>query len=162
ATGTYGTFTIDPDTAAWQFTLNQEAADHLAEGTSATQTFTATVTDDFGATATEVVTITITGTNDSPVITVGGNTGDTVEAGNLDIGTVVPGTPTASGTLSSSDVDDGATATWTGNATGTYGTFTIDPDTAAWQFTLNQEAADHLAEGMSATQTFTATVTDDF
>src|SRR5260370_39032677 len=30
-----------------------------------------------------------------------------------------------------------------------------------WTFTLDQGAADHLAEGASDTQTFTATVTDD-
>ena len=38
----------------------------LKEGQTVTESFTATVTDDFGATATQVVTITITGTNDTP------------------------------------------------------------------------------------------------
>ncbi|WP_210243178.1 VCBS domain-containing protein [Mesorhizobium sp. B2-8-3] len=109
------------------------------------------------------MTITITGTNDSPVITtaVGQDAGTVVEAGNLDNGTVVPGTPSASGTLTSSDVDHLATATWSGDATGTYGAFAINPTTGAWTFALDQGAADHLAEGESDTQTFTATVTDD-
>src|SRR5204863_278010 len=54
-----------------------------------------------------------------------GNTGTTIEAGNLDNGTVVAGTPTASGTLASTDVDHLATATWSGPTTGTYGSFEI-------------------------------------
>src|SRR5207244_1024841 len=122
--GTYGSFAITT-AGAWTFTLNQAAADHLAEGASDTQTFTATVTDDKGASTTETVTITITGTNDSPVITTaaGQDTGTTIEAGNQDNGTVVPGTPTATGTLTSSDVDDLATATWGGSPAGTYGSF---------------------------------------
>ena len=111
-TGTYGSFAINPTTGVWTYTLNNADpdTDALKEGASVTDTFTATVTDDFGATATQLVTITITGTNDSPVITtaVGGNEGTAIEAGNLDNGTVVAGTPTASGTLTSSDVDHDA------------------------------------------------------
>src|SRR5438552_4102224 len=128
--------------------------------------FTALVPVDFGATATQVVTLTITGTNDSPVITtaVGQNLGAVTEAGNLDNGTVVAGTPSASGTLSSSDVDAGATATWTGNATGTYGAFVINATTGIWTYTLDNSDGDTqaLKEGQTVTETFTATVTDDF
>src|SRR5438045_1388597 len=88
----------------------------LKEGQTVTETFTATVTDDFGATATQVVTLTITGTNDSPVITsnAAAAAGADTEGGNLDSGAVVAGTPSANGTLTSYDVDSGATATWSG------------------------------------------------
>ncbi len=165
ATGTYGSLVI---TAAgtWTYTLDNNDIDTQAikEGATATDTFTTTVTDDKGATATETITITVTGTNDSPVVTTatGQDTGSVTEAGNLDNGTVVPGTPSATGTVSSSDVDTAATATWSGNATGTYGSLVI---TAAgvWTYTLNNNDVDTQAikEGATATDTFTTTVTDD-
>jgi VCBS repeat-containing protein len=165
-TGTYGSFAIDT-AGAWTYTLDNADGDTdaLAEGETVTDTFTATVTDDFGATATQVVTVTITGTNDSPVITtaVGSNTGAVTEAGNLDNGTVVPGTASATGTLASTDVDTGASATWTGDTTGTYGSFAIDT-AGAWTYILDNADGDTdaLAEGETVTDTFTATVTDDF
>ncbi|MHA7772358.1 VCBS domain-containing protein [Roseibium sp. M-1] len=168
ATGTYGSFVIDPLTGAWTYTLDNAGGgtDALAEGEVVTETFTATVTDDFGATATQVVTVTVTGTNDSPVITTvsGGNEGAVIEAGNLDDGTSVPGTPVLTGVLTASDVDTGATATWSGDAAGTYGSFVIDPLTGAWTYTLDNAngGTDALAEGEVVTETFTATVTDDF
>lgn len=166
ATGTYGSFAINAG-GAWTYTLNnaEPGTDALAEGASVTDTFTAIVTDDFGATATQVVTVTITGTNDSPVITsaAGANAGTAIEAGNLDNGAVVAGDPGASGTLTSSDVDNGATATWSGNATGTYGSFAITAG-GVWTYALNNADTDTnaLAEGASVTDSFTATVTDDF
>ena len=140
ATGTYGAFAIDAS-GNWTFTLDQDAADHLAEGASDTQTFTATVTDDKGATATETVTITITGTDNSPVVVVGGNTDTVVEAGNLDKGTVVAAQLTAGGTLTSTEVDEGAAATWRGSTTGTCGAFEIDAS-GNWTLSLDQDAAD--------------------
>jgi VCBS repeat-containing protein len=167
--GNYGSFAIDPATGVWVYTLNNapgSAADKLAEGEVKTETFTATVTDDKGATATQLVTVTVNGTNDSPVITTteGQNQGTVTEAGNLDDGTAVPGTPSVTGTLASTDVDNNATATWTGDKAGTYGSFAIDPATGVWVYTLNNapgSAADKLAEGEVKTETFTATVTDD-
>src|SRR5207247_1873760 len=104
--------------------------------------------------------------NDSPVITstAADAAGAVTEAGNLDNGTVVAGTPSASGTLTSSDVDAGATATWSGNATGTYGAFAINASTGVWTYTLDNSDGDTqaLKEGQTVTETFTATVTDDF
>src|SRR3982751_5266436 len=147
----------------WTYTLDNGAADALAEGESATETFLVTVTDDYGATATETVTITITGTNDSPVITnaAAAAAGTVVEAGNLDDGTVVAGTASVSGQLSSSDVDHGATATWSGDADSPLGAFAITAG-GHWTYTLDNGAADALAEGESATETFLVTVTDDY
>ncbi|MCK7610946.1 Ig-like domain-containing protein [Roseibium sediminicola] len=164
AAGTYGSFSIDPATGVWTYTLDNADGDTdaLAAGETVTETFTATVIDDLGATATQVVTVTITGTNDSPVITTatGANEGAVVEAGD----TGVPGTPVATGTLTSSDVDTGATATWSGDAAGTYGSFSIDPATGVWAYTLDNADGDTdaLVVGETVTETFTATVTDDF
>ncbi|MGE6287688.1 VCBS domain-containing protein, partial [Aeromonas media] len=48
-----------------------------------TETFTVTVTDDKGATTTQDVTITVTGTNDAPVISSAAQSGATAEDGPL-------------------------------------------------------------------------------
>ncbi|WP_441241213.1 T1SS-143 repeat domain-containing protein [Tardiphaga sp. 768_D3_N2_1] len=71
-TTAFGTFTISAS-GAWTYTLNQSGeADKLAEGETKVETFTATVTDEFGATDTIPVTITIKGANDAPVVDLSG------------------------------------------------------------------------------------------
>lgn len=168
AATTYGNFAVNAASGQWTYTLdnNLSATQALAENESVTQTYTVRVTDDFGAYADQTVTITINGTNDSPVITTatGANEGAVTEAGNLDDGSVAAGNADASGTLSSSDVDSAATATWSGNATGAYGSFAINAGTGSWTYTLHNANTDTdaLAEGASVTDSFTATVTDEF
>lgn len=82
ATGTHlGTFTIDLDpenttdtvnlgTVQWHFSLpdNDSTLQSLAEGQTITQIYTITIKDIHGAFVTQTVTITITGTNDAPVL----------------------------------------------------------------------------------------------
>src|SRR6185503_15726547 len=110
-----------------------------------------TVTDDFGATATQDVVLTITGTNDAPVIT------SAVQSGAVKEDTTL----TATGTVASSDVDHGATAAYSGNATGSYGSFAVNASTGVWTYTLDNANHQNLAQGESHTETFTVTVTDD-
>jgi len=66
---TYGTFGIDANTGEWTYMLDNDldATNALAEGEIVTQTFNVVVTDEYGATDTQDVTITIQGTNDAPV-----------------------------------------------------------------------------------------------
>ena len=96
----YGTFTIDA-AGLWSYILDNgnPAVQALNVGDSLTDTFTATTADG----TTQVVTITINGSNDAAVIT-GPVTGTVVEAGGIANGT--PGTPTATGDLNSTDVDN--------------------------------------------------------
>ncbi|WP_441227843.1 T1SS-143 repeat domain-containing protein [Tardiphaga sp. 20_F10_N6_6] len=98
---TYGNMAIDPVTGVWSYTLDngKTATQALAEGENKTQVFTATVTDEHGATANQTVTITIHGTNDAPVIHV--DNGDS-DARFL---TETNAALTAGGTLSVTDVD---------------------------------------------------------
>ncbi len=148
----------------WNFAVADSLVDHLGEGQVLTQTYEVTVDDGNGGTDTQTVTIDITGTNDAPVITSGSQlVGAVVEAGNLDDGTGVGGTASATGTMVSTDVDTGATATWSGDAAGAYGAFAIDPSTGAWTYTLDNAnpATNALAEGQVETETFTVTVTDE-
>ncbi|WP_340662756.1 VCBS domain-containing protein, partial [Pseudomonas sp.] len=136
--------------------------DALKAGEVATDTFTYTISDGHGGTDTATATVTIIGTNDAPTVS-GTSTGAVVEAGNLDDGSVVSGQPTATGTLTATDVDNGSSTTWSlANGTGAFGTLAI---TAAgvWTYTLNNSAAatQALTEGQTGKETFTATVTDN-
>ncbi|MEA3034365.1 MAG: hypothetical protein QOH04_116 [Sphingomonadales bacterium] len=67
--GYYGTFTLDPvnqagDTVAWHFDVSDAAIDGLTAGQVVTQTYTVQVDDGHGGTASQDVTITITGADD--------------------------------------------------------------------------------------------------
>ncbi|SBS30740.1 Cadherin domain protein [Marinomonas spartinae] len=58
-------------TVNWSFNIAESSIDFLKQGETVTAVFSIIVTDDFNAKATQDVTVTITGTNDAPVITSG-------------------------------------------------------------------------------------------
>ena len=160
STSAYGTFTLAA-TGAWTFTLDPALANSLGEDAVVTETFTATVSDGKGGTAQQMVTISLNGTNDAPVISAMSTIAGTVtETGT---GLTAPATPvTATGTLVATDPDTGDTLTWsiTGNATGTYGSLSLTG--ADWTYTLNDSlaATQALVTGQTQTETFTLRVTD--
>ena len=86
-----------------------------------------------------------------------------IEAGHLDNGTVVPGTPDASGSFTATDVD-GDTLTWSpvGTPDATYGTFSLDPSTGEWTYELDNDlpATQALKEGETVDLTYTVQVSD--
>src|SRR5262249_7774244 len=112
-------------TVAFTFSATDNTFDFLAANQTLTVTYNVIVTDNNGLSSTKPVTITITGTNDAPVLAVdasgphtitelAGKTGDTADH------------DTTSGTLSFTDVDLSNThtvgnslvsATWSGGAT---------------------------------------------
>ena len=154
--GGYGTFTM---TAAgvWTYTLNNtnSAVQALNVGNTLTDSFTVTTVD---GTA-QVVTVTITGSNDAAIIS-GTTSGSVIEAG-----TASPGVPTATGTLTDTDVDNPpntftAVSSPTASASG-YGTFTM---TAAglWIYTLDNANSEvqALNVGDTLADTFTVTTVD--
>ncbi|WP_323013454.1 VCBS domain-containing protein, partial [Devosia sp.] len=65
--GVYGTFSIDADTGEWTYVLDQAKANILTGADEKLESFTVTVSDGNGGTATRVVTITVQGHNDAPV-----------------------------------------------------------------------------------------------
>ena len=89
----------------WLFAANNELRQFLGANQELVQTYTVDIDDGHGGTATQLVTITINGTNDAAVIS-GATTGTVVEAGGVNNAT--PGTPTATGDLNSTDVDNPA------------------------------------------------------
>ncbi|MFY4787916.1 VCBS domain-containing protein [Aliarcobacter butzleri] len=139
----------------WAFNISEANLDFLPLGETVTAVFKIDINSD---TTSKTVTILITGTNDTPVITssVSNARGTVTEAGYSAIGT-----PSATGTLTSTDVDSGATATWTlDKTTGTYGNISID-STGKWTYTLDESKVSILEVGDKKTEIFTATITDD-
>jgi len=145
-TGTYGTLTLNAD-GSYTYVADQAAADALASGVTATDTFTYTASDGKGGADAAEIVITITGTNDAA--TVSAATEALVE-------TDAP--VTASGTLTSSDVDNPDNAFTAETINGTIGTLTIDT-AGAWNFTAGS-AYDNLNVGDSVNETFTVSSID--
>ena len=166
------------------FSATSTDFDYLAAGEQATLTYSILIDDGDGNPATqgqdaETFTVVITGTNDTPTISVetGDSTGDTLDETDAGL--------TTNGTLTTNDVDlsDTVTAqvvsvTPSGDTTG------IGPDNAtllgmltltagpinadagnvnnlAWTFDSSEEAFNYLADGESLTLTYLVQVTDD-
>ncbi|WP_345869835.1 retention module-containing protein [Shewanella algae] len=164
--GSYGLLTLNAD-GSYNYQINSaaQAVQALAQGESLTEVFSYLLTDADGDTSVQTLTITITGTNDVPVISTpqpGEADGAVREAGQFDDGSIDPGTPGVSGQLSASDVDNGAVLIWSGSADSPLGSFSIDAATGAWNYQLDNAAADDLLEGEIRTETFSVTVTDEF
>ncbi|MCX5938461.1 MAG: VCBS domain-containing protein, partial [Cyanobium sp. LacPavin_0920_WC12_MAG_62_9] len=167
---TYGAIAINSSTGVWTYALDntKAATQALKEGQSVNETFTARVTDDFGAYVDQTITVSVNGTNDVPTVTNSATalSGSVTEAGHLDNGTVVAGTGSVTGTLSASDVDTGATRSWSisGNPSTNYGANDINASTGVLTYTLDNTntATQALKEGQSVNEVFTARVTDDF
>ena len=105
--GYVGLFTLDAskhDTKAggeigWNFSVPDNAIDHLSAGQTLTQKYTVTIDDGHGGQAFETVTVTISGTNDAPIITGGLNRADVA------VGEGSPGAVIATGGIGFGDVD---------------------------------------------------------
>ncbi|CAN7687710.1 VCBS domain-containing protein [Variovorax sp. LjRoot84] len=146
----YGSFSLLAD-GSWSYTANnsQSAIQQLGAGQSISDSFTAV---SFDGTASQLVTVTITGTNDVPVI--GG-----VASGAVSEDDSTPNLST-SGTLSIADVDQGqssfATQAGTVGSNG-YGSFSLLAD-GSWSYTANnsQAAIQQLGAGQSISDSFTA------
>ncbi len=134
--GTYGNLTNVNGT--WTYTLDntKSATQALAEGEKQTDVFEMVVSDGKGGSDSQTITITVTGTNDDPVIDGGNDSGEVVEDGAL----------IASDTLTLTD-DNGDTHQWSlvGNTSSKYGSITIGETTGTWTYTLDNDAAQELA-----------------
>ena len=160
--GSYGSFSID-GSGQWSYATNG-AQNQLNAGQVVSDVFAVSTSDGGSAT----VTITITGTNDVPVITNGlaALAGTVIEAGSSDDGVVVAGTASITGSLLAIDGDGSATKAWTivGSPSTSYGRIAIDSATGVWTYRLDNSVAatQALKEGETVTQSYLARVTDDF
>jgi VCBS repeat-containing protein len=145
----YGTFTMTAD-GKWTYTLDNDncAVQALNVHDTLTDTFKVTTID---GTA-QAVTVTIHGSNDAAIIC-GTTSGSVIEAG-----CDTPGTPTACGTLTDTDVDNAPntfTAVCAPTASdGGYGTFTMTAD-GTWNFKLDNSNC--TVQALNACDTLTDT-----
>ena len=151
--GTYGSLTLNAD-GSYTYTLNNASplVQGLGAGETVADTFTYTASDGHGGTASNTLTVTISGTNDAP--TVAAATASVAEDTQI----------SASGTLpqpQDADIRDTVAFTPLSNAAGTYGTLTLNAD-GSYAYTLNNAspAVQGLGAGETATDVFTYTVTD--
>ncbi|UQS91946.1 VCBS domain-containing protein [Pseudomonas chlororaphis subsp. piscium] len=149
-------------TVNWTYTLDNAAAQFLAQGQTASETYVVTISDGHGSSTTQNVTITITGTNDQVQITSGVQTGDAKEDS---------GDYAASGNITFTDADliDSHSVTVTPGASGYLGSFTTDPlndstgtgsGSLGWHFAVDNAALQFLGEGQTLTQTYDVAIGD--
>jgi VCBS repeat-containing protein len=134
------------------FAAPQSTFDFLAAGQTLTATYTVTVSDGNGGTASQPVTFTVIGTNDAASIS-GTESGAVQEDGALSV----------AGTLSVADADSGEAhflAPTPEALHGTYGTFTFND--GAWTYALNNGAANvqALNSGQTVHDTLVVTSAD--
>ncbi|HEH9431406.1 TPA: VCBS domain-containing protein, partial [Aeromonas sobria] len=138
-------FTLNAD-GSYSFDPNHASYQHLAAGQTQDVVIAITVTDSAGATNTQSLTITVTGSNDAPSV-IGVDTGRVVEDQTLSV----------SGKLAISDADDGQAHFIAQTATtGSYGSLTIGED-GLWQYQLDNTKPE--VQALKSTETATDTFT---
>ncbi|MBR0875608.1 VCBS domain-containing protein, partial [Bradyrhizobium tropiciagri] len=164
--GTYGTFSFNSATGVWGYTLDngKAATDALTDGQHVTDTLTVSSAD---GTASQTITVNITGANDAATISTSGIQDTAVTEAGAGNGTVPPttGDATAGGTLTVHDVDTGEAhfaAVDPADLVGTYGTFSFDSVTGVWGYTLDngKAATDALTDGQHVTDTLIVSSAD--
>lgn len=155
-TGPFGTLHLNSTSGAYIFVPNGAAINALSSPT--TTSFVITVSDG-GLSTSQAFTITINGVNDTATIS-GNASGTVVEAGG--VANAAPGTPTATGTLTDTDVDNPPN-TFTAisspaRSTGGYGSFTMTAG-GVWTYTLDDSNSTVQALRVGDTLTDTLTVT---
>src|SRR6266852_4505834 len=156
----------------WTFSVADGAIDFLAAGETLVQNYTVSINDQRGGIVTQTVTVTITGTNDLPVVAVAASN----VAGSVTELPGVSGSPlldTTTGTLAFTDAD--RTDTHTVGApvalgTGYLGIFTVVPVTDStngvtgsvkWTFSVVDGTIDFLSAGQTLVQNYSVTIADN-
>jgi VCBS repeat-containing protein len=150
-TGTFGSLLVNSN-GSYSFTPNVTAINAVQAGSTPSDTFTVTVTDLAGATATRTIAINVVGANDTPVAsgTYIHSIADTPAADNF---------AALTGTLIATDRDALDTLTWSGSRVGSFGALTVNSN-GSYSYAVDSGAVDALEAGATAVDTFVATVTD--
>ena len=178
----YGVMAMAPD-GTYTYTIDNANPDTngLALGETRTETFTVYVSDGRGGLATQEITVTITGTNDRPELSIA-NAAQGIHEDTASVGGTFAvqdpdsdsgqnqtfhieggsNTPAADGT-SPSDGSHSATGSTDATFTTDYGTLTLDPATGQWTYALNNasDKVQQLNAGETKVETFEVTVTDE-
>ncbi|MEM5470101.1 VCBS domain-containing protein, partial [Hoeflea sp. AS60] len=176
---TPGGITVESTSAAggaidWTYLVGNAAVDFLAAGEVITLSFDVRLNDGIFA-VTQAVTVTVTGTNDQPVIEGASVLADAIAEQSDVTGSGAALTATGQIVLSDVDLTDTHTtsqafvsAEWSSGADLSFdpGTLAIGAvnqtaDTADWTYTIADNAVDFLAAGETLTITYDVTVQDD-
>lgn len=162
--GEYGTITIDPATGQYTYTPNMDKINGLGLGEGQTpgelglpeESFTVQVKDEHGAVTEETITVTITGTNDAPTLSLSVGTATVTDEAGADNQFVEIGTATSADTdandqgelrygLAAGKDEDAGERTFAQDADdsveieGQYGTLRINPD-GTYSYRTNENA----------------------
>ena len=149
-TGAFGTLTINPD-GSYTFEPN-EAFTALAQNQSGADQFRYTISDPFGATASAILTINVTGENDAPVVT-----------GVVSADAIEDGAPVTQDALANAhDPDAGAILSVVNVPTELPPGVTYDPLTHSFTLDPSHPAYQSLALGQQTTVTVTYDVQDEY
>jgi VCBS repeat-containing protein len=166
--GTYGTLVVTKATGAYTYTLDNTKASvqALAEDQQVTDVFTYTNADNHGGASSSTLTVTVKGTNDTPVAFADTASisedalPNTVNGNVLTNDTDVDSNDLAQRTVSAVDggTDNGTTIT----KVGTYGTLVVTKAIGGYTYTLasGQANVQALADGQQVTDVFTYTNSD--
>ncbi|MET0437516.1 MAG: DUF5801 repeats-in-toxin domain-containing protein [Devosia sp.] len=171
ANGYVGTFALgavdqNGNTVGWTYSVADSAIDYLAAGQTLTQKYDVTVDDGKGGTAVQTITVTITGTNDAPIVAMSDLTGGVTEM-ETPVGDLTDG-----GTIGFTDVDltDAhsitnvvASSSALGNLTASVTTDTTGSGlggSITWNYSVNAASVEYLEEGQTKVESFTITLSD--
>ena len=150
----------------WNYSVAASAVEYLAKNQTRVQQFTITLDDGNGGIINRTIEVTITGTNDDPVVATSDLTGTVLEA-------VAPaGNLTDTGTITFTDVDltDAHVITTIAPSSGALGTLTasVTTDTTGsglggvvtWNYSVAASDVEYLAKNQTRVQQFTITLDD--
>ncbi|QPF84427.1 FecR domain-containing protein [Bradyrhizobium genosp. L] len=162
----------------WTFSAADKNFDYLAEGETLTLTYMIQVDDHHGGVVSQPVTITVTGTNDTPIVTSAAQAADVYEAADA-TGSAKPDGAFGAVTFTDADLSDSHTITLTGvteqGATSgladqdvlswlTLGSLSDSTGGATgsngWTFSAADSSFDYLALGETLTLTYTIELND--
>ncbi len=163
---TLGAVNASTTTVGWTFSVSDGQLDKLAAGQTLVQRYDVTISDGAGGTAVQTVTITLTGTNDGPIVAAGNVAGAVTEMVNP-VGNLLN-----SGTIAFTDVDltDLHSVSAIAPSADALGSLTagVSTDTTGsgvggvvtWIYSVAATSVEYLAAGQTKVETFSFNVLD--
>ena len=150
---------------SWSYSVADSAVEYLAAGQTKVESFTVTLSDGQGGIVTKQVDVTITGTNDAPIVAATAATGVVTEQGTPS------GNLTSTGSIGFTDVDfadvhavsSAAVGAPLGALTATKAVDTTGTGTGgnvSWSYSVADSAVEYLAAGQIKVESFMVTLSD--
>ncbi|MBS0289854.1 MAG: VCBS domain-containing protein [Proteobacteria bacterium] len=151
---------------SWKYSVDPTAVEYLAKGQTKVESFTITLDDGNGGTANRIINVTITGTNDAPIVASTDVMGSVTEQPSSYLGNL-----TDNGTIGFTDVDltDTHTISSITSSAGALGVLTASVSTDStgggngvitWNYTVANSAIQYLTQGQTKVESFTIQLND--